>query len=254
MTNATGYAARAQTYAAETADVPAPHTLHALLRRGLRVAEAPSATGYHLTAYAKHGAEVTLIDTCADMLHLARRRAEDLGTTPQTICCRIEDLTPDHGPIDLVVVPNGALNQLAADSAPGELLTALTRVLPPGGILLAQVLPPPGHPADQPCGFYDPGLEDRTWITDRDFIGDSGQRLVRRRRQHRTGPLLRIDFELTRDSDPAPLYAHTVQLRQLTDRALNTAAAAAGLTFAGISPGAGGLYEMLATRPAGSHR
>lgn len=254
MTAPTGYAARARTYAAEIADVPVPHILHALLRPGLRVAEAPSATGHFLATYAARGAEVTLIDVCADMLNVARGRAMELGMAPRTVCCRIEDLAPEHGPVDLVVFPNAAFNQLAVETAPGDLLAAASRILPPGGLLLAQVLPPPGHRTDKTCGFYDPAVADGTWLIDRDFSGDGARRLIRRRRQRHAGALLQIDFELIREGDPTPLYAHTVHLRQLTHRDLSAAAAAAGLALAGISSGAGGLYEALAVRPAGSSR
>ena len=252
MTATTGYAARAERYADEIADVPMPDALHALLGPGVRVAELPSGSGHFLATYAASGASTTLIDASPDMLDAAIVHAAKLGVPrPQTICRRAQDLVPEHGHVDLVVVTNGALNQLAAQMAPADVLTAARTILTPGGLLLAQILPPPGTAAaDRSCGFYDPTQTDGHWVPDRELRDETGRRLTRRRCQHHDGALVHIDFELTCDGETTPRSRHSVELRLLTAREIYTAAAVAGLTVASMRPGTGGLHEIVATRPA----
>lgn len=253
MTGTTGYAERAHHYAAEVAHVPRPRLLADLLRPGQRVAELPSATGHFLRAYAAADAEVTLIDACPEMLKAALRQAGRLPLRqPRIVCCRIQDLSPQIGPIDLAVVPNAALNQLAADTHPGELLISAAQTLAPGGLLLSQVLFGDEIQTTPNCGFYDPAAVNGTWLIDRRFTGDDGQPLVRRRRQRRDGDRLHIDFELTRDGEL--VYSHGVDLRLLAIGGIETAAAAAGLTLVEITPGHGGLHEVLIAPAVGNSR
>lgn len=248
-----GYAARARHYAAEIGNVPPPGTLAALLRPGLTVAEMPSGTGHFLSAYAAAGAEVTLIDVCSAMLEAARRHAAAVGMDPVLICAPIQDLTAQTRPFDLVVVPNAALNQLAADANLADLLAVVAQRLRPGGRLLAQVLDPAGH---QACGFYDPTLGDGTWCVDRRFADEIGRPLIRRRRQQHFGGLIRIDFELHRDG--VIIYRHHVVLRPLATAVLRIALGAAGFTELSICPALGpsgdGLFEIHAVRASRSPR
>jgi SAM-dependent methyltransferase len=243
------YAARARRYAAEISNVPKPETLTGLLRPGLRVAEVPSATGHFLTAYRAARAEVVLIDACPAMLQAARQHAATLGAEPGLVCSPIQDLTPDVGPFDMVVMPNAALNQLAAGTSLAELFAAAARLLRRGGLLLAQVLNPAN---DSPCSFYDPHLSDGTWHVDRQFADESGQPLTRRRRQHHGGAEVRIDFELHRSG--GALYQHDVTLRLLDIAELRAELSTAGFTEATTRPGTGGLVELLALWPTRSPR
>jgi len=242
-----GYAARAGWYAAEIAGAAVPALLGGLLRAGMRVAEMPSGTGHFLPAYAAAGASVTLVDACADMLDAARRHAAQLQIRSlQTVCCEIENPPPELGPVDIVVIPNAAFNQLAANADPAELLEAAARILEPGGLLLLQVLRVADDGTAGPCGFYDPAAADGTWTADRAFTDDLGGHLVRRRRQHHDGTLLRIEFQLIRDGTSQ--YTHQVALRLLGNLECTAAVARAGLALSGTCCGAGGMDEVLARR------
>lgn len=243
MTSA--YAARARHYAAEIRAAPQPDVLAGLLRPGLRVAEMPSGTGHFLSAYQAAGANVVLIDACRPMLDAARRQAVGRALYPRLLCSPIENLTPQAGPFDLIVMPNGALNLLAARTPAAELLTGAARPLVLGGLLLAQILDPVG---DTACGFYDPHLNDSAWHIDRQFNGDPGQVFTRRRRQHHDCPDIRIDFELRGGVEL--IYSQRLTLRLLGVGDIRSALAAAGLTDVTIHAGAGGLTEILATRSA----
>jgi cyclopropane fatty-acyl-phospholipid synthase-like methyltransferase len=249
MTRTPGYAVRARHYAAEISEVPRPESLADLLRPGLRVAEMPSGTGHFLPAYAAAGAEVVLIDACPTMLEAARHQACRLGAQPSLLRSRIQDLTSQAGPFDLIVMPNAALNQMTADTAAADLLTAVARPLEPGGLLLAQVLDPAKSRA---CGFYDPGVSDGAWHVDREFTDETGHPLTRRRRQHHHHGLIDLDFELHRDGDL--LYHHRVTLRLLTTGDLRTALTISGFTSVTARPGTGGLIELLAVRSTRSPR
>jgi SAM-dependent methyltransferase len=243
VTGPAGYAERARHYAAEIARVPAPRLLPGLLRSGLRVAEVPSGTGHFLDLYAAASAEVTLIDACPRMLEAARRQACSHLHPVRAVCTRVQDLSRQTGLVDLAVLPNAALNQLAADADPGELLTAAARILAPGGSLLAQVLLLDDSGTTTSCGFYDPASVEDTWLTDRHFAIGEGRHLGRRRRHRRDGDRLCIDFEFTEDNQP--VYAHHVCLRLLTVSGLTAAADDASLTVLSIMPGDGGFHEIL---------
>jgi cyclopropane fatty-acyl-phospholipid synthase-like methyltransferase len=243
MTRTPGYAARARHYAAEIREVPQPESLADLLRPGLRVAEMPSGTGHFLPAYIAADADVVLIDACPTMLEAARHQAGRLGAQPSLVCSPIQDLAAQAGPFDLIVLPNAAVNQMAADIPAADMLTAAARPLKPGGLFLAQVLDPADSRA---CGFYDPGVSDGAWRVDRQFTDETGHPITRRRRQCHHHGLIDLDFELHRDS--ALLYHHCVTLRLLTTGDLRTALTIAGFTGVSARPGAGGLIELLALR------
>jgi SAM-dependent methyltransferase len=249
MTGTPGYAARARHYAAEISEVPQPESLAELLRPGLRVAEMPSGTGHFLAVYTAAGAEVVLIDACSTMLEAARHQAGRLGAQPRLLCSPIQDLTAQAGPFDLIVMPNAALNQLTADTAAADLLTAAAQPLEPGGLLLAQVLDPA---KDRACGFYNPGVSDGVWHVDREFTDEAGQRLTRHRRQRCHHGLVGIDFELRSRSEIR--YHHHVTLRLSTAGDLQAALTIAGFTSVTSRPGTGGLIELLAIRSPRSPR
>jgi hypothetical protein len=109
------------------------------------------------------------------MLHTGRSQARHHAAEPRLVCTPVQDLTEQAGPFDLIVMPNAALNQLAAAARP----------LRPGGRLLAQILNPA---TGGTCGFYDPGLPDGAWYVDREFTSDTGQAMTRRRRQRSASP------------------------------------------------------------------
>jgi len=240
------YAARAHHYAAEVRDLPPPAALADLLCPRLRVAEIPSGTGHFLPAYTAARVNLTLIDACAAMLTAAQYQAAAVGAHPRMIRALVEDLPGDAGPFDLVVMPNAALNQLAAASDPSVLIAAVAHVLAPGGLLLAQVLDPT---AGRTCGFYDPALESDTWHVDRQFTDETGRRMVRRRRQHRQPGQVDIDLELHHGSER--VYRQRLTLLLLNAADLHPLLLAAGFTDLRLQPGAGGLTDLLAARPAG---
>lgn len=241
MSSQAGYAERAAYYAAEISQVAEPALLAGLLRPGLAVAEMPSGTGHFLPAYSAAGASITLADACPQMLTAAQALASRIGAGVTTVCGMIEDLPGRTGPFGLIVMPNGALNQLAAATSPHRLLTAVARLLAPDGLFLAQVLSP-----DAACGFYDPGLADGTWHQDRQFPGENGQLVTRQRCQRHLGDVIRIDFELA--SDGHPVHRQQVTLKLMTDAEMQAALADAGLHILETGPGSGGLAEVLCAR------
>lgn len=239
----TGYATRARHYASEIADLPEPRLLRQLLRPGLRVAEVPSGTGHFLPAYADASSDVTLIDACADMLAEAHRQGL------QTRCRRVQDLTPDTAAVDLAIVPNAAFNQLAAQSGPGELLTTISQILVPDGLILLQVLLRNRDGTVGACTFFDPAVADGTWLTDRRFRDTDRRLLVRHRRQYADGGRLRLDFQLADGTDV--LFAHSVDLHLFTGSELEHELARARLTLVDTDVGTGGLAEILARQGEG---
>jgi SAM-dependent methyltransferase len=244
MIGQAGYAGRPAWYAAEISEVPEPSLLRGLLRPGLAVTEMPSGTGHFLSAYSTAGADITLVDACPQMLAAAQALAARKGIAVTTVCAMIEDLPGRAGPFALIVMPNGALNQLAAAAPPGRLLTAVARLLLPDGLLVVQTLSP-----RTACGFYDPGLADGQWHQDRQFPGADGRLITRCRRQHHEGGLVHIDFELA--SGGQPVHQQQVTLRPMTAAVAGAVLAKAGLRVLEARPGPGGLAEILC---AGQHQ
>lgn len=236
-----GYAGRAPWYAAEISQVPEPALLAGLLRPGLAVAEMPSGTGHFLPAYSCARVRITLVDACPQMLTAAQAQASQNGIAIATVCGMIEDLPGRMGPFGLIVMPNGALNQNAAAGPPGRLLTAVARLLAPGGLFLAQVLSP-----DTACGFLDPELADGDWHQDREFTGEDGRTISRWRRQHHEGDIVRIEFELT--SADCPIHRQEVSLKPMAAGEIYAVLAGAGLRVLQRGPGSGGLTEILCAR------
>jgi SAM-dependent methyltransferase len=247
MTCHAGYEERARYYPAETSHVPQPIQLAGLLRPGLAVAEMPSGTGHFLPAYSAASADVTLVDACRQMLAVAQAQATCRDASVTTVCSMIEHLPGQAGPFDLIIMPNGALNQLAVDTPPATLLAAATRLLAPDGRFLAQVLNP-----DAACGFYDPGLADGHWHQDRHFTGEDGRLITRRRRQHHHGNIVGIDLEMS--CNDQTIHRQRVTLRLLRSEDLRAAAAEAGLRTIAASPGSSGLAEILCALPCRRQR
>ena len=241
MSSHSGYPERARFYDAEISQVPEPVLLAGLLRPGLAVAEMPSGTGHFLPAYQAAAADVTLVDACPQMLAAAQAQAAHTGNTITTVCALIEDLPGRAGPFGLIVMPNGALNQLAATAPPTAMLAAATRLLLPEGLILIQVLNP-----NVPCGFYDPGLPYGRWLEDRQFQIPGGRTVTRRRRQHHHHDVVFIDFEMS--CDDQTIHRQQVTLRLLVDEDVQAALGNAGLRIVKTVPSVGGLTEFLCSR------
>ena len=241
MTSRAGYAGRASSYAAEISQVPEPALLAGLLRPGLAVAEMPSGTGHFLPAYSCRGASITLVDACPHMLAAAQALASRSGIAVTTVCGMIEDLPGRTGPFSLIVMPNGALNQLAAAAPPGRLLTAVARLLVPDGLFLAQVLAPG-------CSlrFLRPGAGRRGLASGPAVLRRGGRPVTRRRRQHHEGDVVRIDFELA--SAGCLVHRQQVALKLMAIGEVYAVLAGAGLRVLQCGPGPGGLAEILCAR------
>ncbi|MFI2664175.1 class I SAM-dependent methyltransferase [Micromonospora carbonacea] len=240
----TEYAVRARSYAAEVAaGLTAPRMLDHLLRPGTTVAEIPSGTGHFVRRYAEAGCATLLIDASAQILAAAERNVAGIPHVT-LLRARVEDLPTGHPPVDLAVIPNGALNQLAHDLPLPDILRAVAGMLAPGGRILVQALL--GEPTER-CGFYEPQASG-SWFVDRRIPDPAGGALVRRRRQRRHGNHLSIDFALTRDRDGAVVYRHTVVMRMLDRADVTDAAATVGLTVAAWRAGLGQLSEVVLAR------
>jgi SAM-dependent methyltransferase len=244
MTSQAGYARRVSWYAAEISSVPVPTLLAGVLRPGLTVAEMPSGTGHFLPAYSCARASITLADACPQMLTVAQAQASKGDIAITTVCGMIEDLPGMTGPFGLIVMPNGALNQLAAAALPGKLFAAVARLLVPDGLFLIQVLSP-----DTACGFYDPSLADGDWQEDRQFPGEDRVPVSRRRCQHHEGDIVRIEFELR--SGGRMVHRQQVALKMMTARDVHAVLAGAGLRVLQYGPGSGGFTEILCARQSG---
>lgn len=250
------YVQRARFARAEAAAVGRPRLLRGLLRNGLRVAELPCGAGHFLTEYACTGAPMTLVDASPEMLAAAVEHAIYAGvpadrTVPTVAYLHELEVLAE---VDLVVAPNAALNQLASQSSLTDTLTALRQALRPGVELLAQVAcTHPGGGADS-ATFYDAARQHRVWFPDQWFDpADAGGAVLRRRRQHRDGDRLRIEFDYV---DPAGHSLHTaaVELALFSARQLREAFTAAGFVHVRFLPGQGGLSEVLATTDPGAER
>ncbi|HEX3963914.1 MAG TPA: class I SAM-dependent methyltransferase [Trebonia sp.] len=239
MTSQAGYEERAGYYAAEISHVPVPALLAGLLRPGLAVAEMPSGTGHFLPAYSAAGAGITLVDACPQMLAAAQVVAAKSGIAITAVCGAIEDLPGRASTFDLIVMPNGALNQMAADIPLARLLASVARFLAPHGLFLAQFLAPGAG-----CGFYDPGLTDGDWHQDRQFADEDGHLITRRRRQHHQDGLVHVGFEWA--SGANPVHCQQVTLRPMPIADVQVALADAGLRT--LRTGSGGFAEILGVR------
>lgn len=240
---------------AETGAVRRPRLLRGLLDSAARVAELPCGAGHFLADYARAGVVVTLADANPVMLAAACAHALDAGLPAErtrTVRAYVQDLLlPDL--VDLVVVPNAALNQLACQAPLAELLAGVRASLRCGAAVLVQVAcTHPGGGVDT-AGFYDPARQHRVWFADRWFDpARAGGAVLRRRRQHRNGDQLCVEFDY-RDPAGACLHATTVELTLLSADTLTAAFTTAGFGHVRFLAGQGGLSEALATLDGG-HR
>lgn len=255
------YSARTPFARSETAAVRRPRLLSRLLNaapvdaaagtvdRVVSVAEIPCGAGHFLTDYASRDCAVTLVDASAEILAIAREHAHEAGLPPHrthAVRTYVQDLDLAE-PVDLMVVPNAALNQLAAQSPLSVLLARLRANMRSGGELLVQLAcHHPGGVVDT-ATFYDPDRGHGAWFDDRWFDPErtDGANL-RRRRQHRGGDRLRIEFDY-HDVDGTSLHRTTVELTLFTADTMTAALTAAGFTHVRFLPGQGGLSEFLAT-------
>lgn len=247
------YEARTRFVRAETATVSRPRLLRGLLGSATHVAEIPCGAGHFLTDYAGAGLAVTLVDASEAMLTEACGHARDAGLPPErtyTVHAYVQDLVVPE-PVDLVVVPNAALNQLAAQAPLVDLLTGLRVSLRPGVEVLAQVVCTHAGGGVDGAGFYDPACQHRVWFADRWFDpAQAGGAVLRRRRQHWDGDRLRIEFDY-RDPANTSLHTTTVELVLFSADMLSAAFTAAGFSHVRFLAGQGGLSEALATVDGG---
>jgi hypothetical protein len=252
------WADRAATYAAETAPVPTPVLLPRLLAstRSWSLAEAPAGVGHFLDSYAVAGwREITLIDAEPAMLTEAVGRAATYGLTAHPVRTRIQDLAALGHRYDAIVVPNAALNMLAAQTTPAATLTALRGALRPGGMLLGQFLGVHQDGTLDRSGCFDPDLPDGAWTEEWHRPTTGGRSLTRRRRQHRAGPDLTIEIELALTVDDAEPAHHQIALRLLALADLPAQCRAAGFGTVVTRPGTHGMSELLVAVPrGGQHR
>ena len=245
------YRERAPFARAETAAITRPRLLRGLLRTARHVAELPCGAGHFLADYADTHAEVTLIDGNPAMLAAAIEHAHTVGlptdrTYPQLRLLQELDPLPT---VDLVVMPNAALNQLACQTSLADLLTGIRIALTPGVALLAQVLcSHPGEGLDA-SGFYDPARQHGVWFADRYFNPtNAASAVLRRRRQRRNrGPLDRLHVEFDYQN-PRGTSMHTtaVDLWVFSTTDLTDALIESGFGHIRFLPGHGGLSEILA--------
>lgn len=246
------YAGRARFARAEAAAVHRPRLLRGLLGTTTHIAEIPCGAGHFLAAYADAGVTVTMVDASPAMLAEAGRHARQAGLPAEQIFTREaywQNVTLPHD-VDLVVAPNAALNQLACQTPLIDLLADLRDALHPGTEVLAQVgCTHPGGRADA-ATFYDPAHPHRAWFADRCFEPAQAGAVLRRRRQHRDGDRLRIEFDY-RDHAGASLHTTTVEMALFTPAQLGEAMTAAGFGHVRFLPGFGGLSEFLASTDRG---
>lgn len=256
-----GYGGPARFARAEADIVSRPRLLRGLLRTAGHVAELPCGAGHFLADYTAAGAETTLIDGNGAMLTAATEHAAEVGLPADRTharCRYIQDLG-DLPDVDLVVMPNAALKQLADQTPPAELLAEIRRALPCGIELLAQVACV--HPGDgvDTTGFYDPARQHGVWFADRylDPTRTDGAVLRRRRQQqhHHADEVgrVRVEFDYL-DSDGASLHTSRVELRLFSAEELVAILTAAGFRHIRFLPGYGGLSEILAQTDGGDHR
>lgn len=250
------YQQRARFSRAETATVHHPRLLRGLLPDIGHVAEIPCGAGHFLDLYATADVAVTLIDACPAMLVAAVKHAVEVGLPTDRTHPRVAYLQ-DLGQlseVDLVVVPNAALNQLACQSSLPDTLAALRRAVRLGAQVLAQLACTyPGGGVDT-AGFYDVERQDRVWFADRWFSpAHAGRAVLRRRRQHRIDHRLRIEFDY-RDTAGRSLHTTTVELFLFSATELSRVFTDAGFGHVRFLPGMGGLSEVLATAETGDRR
>jgi SAM-dependent methyltransferase len=227
-----------------------PHLLAGALDGVTAVVEFPAGPGHFLTHYARAGARVHLIDASWPMLAAATHHARDVGVAELAIGCHFLEQLPDLAGEELVVVPNAALNQLAAQAPLPDVLARLRRAVKPGTRLLLQYLTGGAGPGHGPCGFYDPALPDGRTATDHTFSAPDGRPVTRRHRQHHAPDRARVRIEFAYTSPGRAEPTASVHLALPTAAQVQAALAATGWTTARTHTHAG-FREVLATAGGG---
>jgi SAM-dependent methyltransferase len=243
---AADYDERVRLYRTEIASVARPVTLARLLSGVRDVAELPSGTGHFLADYAAAGAAVTLLDANPRMLAAAVEHAAAVGLPAARVHARrcFAQEVDDLSGVGLVVVPNAALNQLAAQTPLVELLSAWRGALRPGAFVLAQALCAHSGGQLDVAGCYDARQPDGVWFADRRLVLEATQ-IVRRRRQHRIADRVHVDFAY-HDPSGRSLNAANVDLRLMTPCQLVDALRAVGFSLVRFRAGRHGLSEFVA--------
>ncbi|MBB4934430.1 SAM-dependent methyltransferase [Lipingzhangella halophila] len=171
-----------------------PYLLAQALDGIAHVVEFPCGTGHFLPAYARAGVRVQLIDASWPMLSVATQHARDAGVSELAVGCHFLHQLPALPQAELVVVPHGALNQLAAQTPLTDVLAHLREAVRPGTQLLLQHLASDEGPGGS---FYTPALADGEPIRDHRFRAPHGQEVLRHRRQHHSPNRARVHIEFT---------------------------------------------------------
>jgi SAM-dependent methyltransferase len=246
-----GYRQRARFAAAETRAVPPPRLLRGLLRTATHVAELPCGAGHFLSAYAERTTDVTLVDACEDMLALAVDQALAHGLPARRVtahCALVQELSLPAG-VDLVVMPNAALNQLASQFALSDLVAAVRDAVQDRVTVLAQVSCIQPNNSVDPSTFYDDRRPHGRWFPDAVLDGE----VQRRRQQHRDGDELRIEFDY-RDQTGRRLQSAEIELTLFTAEELIGVFTKAGFTDVRFLRSTGGLSEITAVAGTGAAR
>lgn len=221
-----GYRHRAVLARAEVRPV-----LPALLSKALtgvkEVVEFPCGSGHFLTTYAHQGVRVRLVDGSAPMLTRAVRHARTAGVAELVVGHHFLHELPSLPTADLVVVPNGAFNQLAAQSDLLAVLRRLRQATATGCRLLLQAI---GPTAEGTC-FYDPHLADGTWVRDHTFTTPDGQIFHRHRHQHhpeKARARIKFAYTLTPDQPCGPHPGTVIELDLPTPAQIRSATEATG--------------------------
>jgi SAM-dependent methyltransferase len=256
-----GYEVRARFARAEAVAVSRPRLLRGLLRTARHVAEVPCGAGYFLADYAAIGARTTLIDGNGAMLATAIAHAAEIGLPSDRIQAHLRYVQAlgELGDVDLVVMPNTALNQLSCQTSLTELLAAIRQVIRPGVELFAQVACiQPGGGIDT-AGSYDPIRRHGVWFADRCLDpSQAGGAVLRRRRQHRRrdgsgGVGVRVEFDYV-DAAGASLHTTSIELHLFSAEELAAALTSVGFGRLRFLPGCGGLSEVAAQAGGGDAR
>ncbi|MGW5383973.1 NAD(P)-dependent oxidoreductase [Nocardia sp. NPDC003963] len=237
------YDQRAVYSRAETATVARPRRLPQLLDTCRHVAEIPCGSGHFLTEYAQSHVAVTVADANPVMLAAALDHAHTAGVPAERVTGLggLLDALRLPGDVDLVVVPNGAINQLTCQSGlaavAADLHAAIGR---PGVQVVAQIAGPTAA-----TGFFDPAQPDGIWVTDRHFAPAAEGAVIRRRRQFSTEARVRLELAYL-DAQNRELHTATVDIALPTRAGILAAFTDAGFTHLRLKPGAGGFTELYA--------
>jgi SAM-dependent methyltransferase len=139
-------------------------------RSGGPVVELGVGTGRIAVPVAQAGIDVVGIDSSTGMLAVARAAAEQAGVS-ERLDLRVGDLRkpPVEGPVPLVICPFRSLLHLQVDAERLDALSAVHRLLSPGGRFVFDVFTPAQDDIDETHGRWierEPGIFERAdWDT-----------------------------------------------------------------------------------------